>query len=84
MPSTKPIVQPPSKGVLCMSSYNPNACASQHYNIVADLAHAPSAISALELLHSCLSQCKAFLYAIGEVDPADTSLLAFDLENFIP
>ena len=83
-PSTESIVRPPSKGVLCKSLYNPNAHAAQHYSIVEDLAQAPSAMSVLELLLSCLSQWKALLSAIGGLDPADTSLLVFDLENFVP
>ena len=37
-PSLEPIVKPPPKGVLRRSSYNPNARAAQHYNIVEDLA----------------------------------------------
>ena len=77
------IVRPPSKGVLHKSSYNPNACAAHHYNIVEDLAQAPSAMSALEVLQSCLSQWKALLSAIDGADPSDTILLAFDLENFV-
>ena len=44
----------------------------------------PSAMSTLEVLQSCLSQQKALLSAIGRVDPIDISLLAFDLENFVP
>ena len=83
-PSTESIVRPPSKGVLHKSSYNENSHAAQHYNIVEDLAQAPSAMSALEVLQSFLSQRKALLSAIGGIDSADTSLLTFDLENFIP
>ena len=64
-PTPEPIVKPPSKGVLRRSSYNPNARAAQHYNIVEDLAQAPSAMSALEFLQSCPSQQKALLSAIG-------------------
>ena len=54
-PSTETIPQPPPKGVLWKSSYNPNARAAQHYGIVEDLAQAPSAMSALEVLQSCPS-----------------------------
>ena len=83
-PSAEPIVRTPSKGVLRKSSYNPNARVAQHYSIVEDLAQAPSAMSVLELLQSCTSQWKSLLSVIGGVDPADTILLSFDLENFIP
>jgi len=37
-PSTETPIRPPPKGVLRKSSYNPNSCASQHYNIIEDLA----------------------------------------------
>ena len=83
-PTPEPIVKPSSKGVLRRSSYNPNARAAQHYSIVEDLAQAPSAMSVLEVLQSCPSQRKALLSAIGGIDPADSSLLTFDLDNFTP
>ena len=83
-PTPEPVVKPPSKGVLRRSSYNPNARAAQHYSIVEDLAQVPSAMSALEVLQSCPLQRKALLSAIGGIDPADLSLLTFDLENFTP
>jgi hypothetical protein len=66
------------------SSYNPNARAAQHYNIVEDLAQAPSAMSALEVLQSCPSQRKSLLSAIGGIDPTDSNLICFDLENHVP
>ena len=83
-PNTEPVVQLPSKGVLHKSSYNPNAPAAQHYNIVEDFAQAPSPMSALEFLQSFPSQRKDLLFVIGGVDPADLSLITFDLENFVP
>jgi len=80
-PSTETPIRPPPKGVLRKSSYNPNARAAQHYNIVEDLAQTPSAMSALEVLQSCPSQRKSFLSAIGGIDPADSDLITFDLER---
>ena len=41
-------------------------------------------MSALEVLQICPSQGKALLSAIGGIDPADSSLLTFDLEKFTP
>ena len=70
----------PSKGTL-RCTHNLNAQDSQHYNIIKDLAQAPCAMSALEVLQNCPSQRKALLQAIGVVDSTDTSLLYFDLEN---
>ena len=49
-----------------------------------DLAQAPSAMSALEVLQSCLAQRKALLQAIGVVDSVNASLLYFDPENSEP
>ena len=73
----------PSKGTL-RCTHNLNAQASQHYNIIEDLAQAPCAISALEVLQSCPSQRKALLQAIGAIDSVDASLLSFDPENSEP
>ena len=82
-PSAELVVRPPSKGVLRKYSYNPNACATQHYSIVEDLAQAPSPMSMLEVLQSFPSQRKALLFVIGGIDHANSSLLTFDLENFV-
>lgn len=39
---------------------------------------------ALEVLQSCPSQQKALLSAIGGVDPFDSNLICFDMENHVP
>jgi hypothetical protein len=41
-------------------------------------------MSALEVLQSCPTQRKALLKAIGGIDPTDTNLIIFDLEDHIP
>jgi hypothetical protein len=41
-------------------------------------------MSALEVLQSCPAQWKALLKAIGGIDPMDTNLIIFDLEDHIP
>jgi hypothetical protein len=74
----------PPKGVARKSSFNSHACASQNYSIVEDLAQALSAMSGLEVLQSCSTQQKALLKAIGGIDPTDTNLIIFDLEDHIP
>jgi hypothetical protein len=63
---------------------NPHALAAQNYSIVEDLAHEPSAMSTLEVLQSCPTQWKALLNSIGGIDPTDTNLIIFDLEDHIP
>jgi hypothetical protein len=70
----------PSKGTL-RHTHNLTAWAAHHYSIVEDLAQAPCAMSALEVLQSYPSQRKALLQAIGAIDSANASLLSFDPEN---
>jgi hypothetical protein len=65
-------------------AFNPHARAAQNYSIVEDLAQAPSAMSALEVLQSCPIQQKALLKAISGIDPTDTNLIIFYLEYHIP
>ena len=64
------------------STINPNARATQNYSIVEDLAQSPCAMSALELLQSCLAQRSALLTAIGAIDPKNSLLITFDMTNF--
>ena len=40
-------------------------------------------MSAFEVLQSCSIQWKALLKAIGGIDPTDTNLIIFDLEDHI-
>jgi hypothetical protein len=40
-------------------------------------------MSALEVLQSCPTQQKALLKAIGGINPTDTNLIIFDLEDHI-
>ena len=55
-PNNESVSQPPPKGVLQKLSYNPNAKASQHYNIIKNLAQAPLALPTLEDLQNCPTQ----------------------------
>jgi hypothetical protein len=65
-------------------SFNPHARAAQNYSIVEDLARAPFAMSTLEVLQICPTQHKELLKAIGGIDPTNTNLIIFDLEDQIP
>jgi hypothetical protein len=49
-PSLDTVLQPPPKGVVRKSYFNPHACVAQNYSIVEDLAQAPSTMSSLEVL----------------------------------
>jgi len=82
-PNSEFVIRPPPKGVLRKSSFNLNSRVAQHYNIIEDLAQAPSVMSALEVLQSCLMQWKSLLFPIGVIDIVDSSLINFDLENHV-
>ena len=82
-PNPDSAIRPPCWGVLWKSSYNPNAQATQNYNILEDLAQAPSTMLTLEVLQSCPLQRKSLLSAIEGIDPTDSNLTCFDLENHV-
>jgi hypothetical protein len=75
---------PPPKGVVLKSTFNPHARAAQNCSIVEDLAQAPFAMTALEVLQNYPIQWKELLKAIGGTDLMDTNLIIFDLEDHIP
>ena len=58
--------------------------AAHNYSIVNNLAQSPTAMSTLEVLQSCPKQQKSLLSALGVVDPADTCMMAFDLDKATP
>jgi hypothetical protein len=82
--SLNTVLLPPPKGVLRKSTFNPHARAAQNYSIVEDLAQTPYVMSTLEFLQSCPIQWKTLLKAIGGINPTDTNLIIFDLEDHIP
>jgi hypothetical protein len=82
--SLNTVLLPPPKGIVQKSAFNPHARVAQNYNIVEDLAQAPSMMSSLEVLQICPAQRKALLKAIGGIDPMDMNLIIFDLEDHIP
>jgi hypothetical protein len=64
--------------------HNPQARAAHNYSLVDDLAQSPAAMSVLEVLQTCPAQRKSLLSAMGAVDPSDTRLITFDLDNCEP
>ena len=66
------------KGVLKCSGHNPNARATQNYSIVEDLGQTPYAMSTLEVIHTCASQRKALLCALGVCDDSSPSMIKFE------
>ena len=75
------VLRPP-KSTLRKVVFNPNAQAAQFVNVVEDLAQAPCAMSTLEVLQSCPTQCKKLLTALGDLDPDHTNLIHFNVENY--
>jgi hypothetical protein len=82
-PSFDSILRPP-KSTIRKSTFNPNSRAAQNYNIVEDLAQAPCAMSALEVLQHCPSQRRTLLAAIGAFDPESSNYLTFNLDDHQP
>ena len=85
----KPVDKPEAtpripKGVLKCLGNNPNARATQNYSVVEDLGHTPCVMSALEVLHSCPSQRKALLSALGVNDDDSSSMIKFETTGFQP
>jgi hypothetical protein len=72
------ILQPPER-TIWKSTFNPNSRATQNYSIVEDLAQAPCAMPALEVLQHYPSQCRMLLAAIDTFDPKSSNNLTFNL-----
>ena len=52
--------------------------------MVEDLAQEPCAISTLEVLQICPTQCKNLLTALGAVDPNNTNFIHINVEKYKP
>jgi hypothetical protein len=72
------------KGVLKLSSHNPNVRASHNYSIVEDLEQTPCAMSALEVLQMCPSQRNTLLYVLGDLDSCGSKVIKFDITDVKP
>lgn len=74
----------PPECVIHTSKFNLNARASQNYNIFEDIDQAPSIMLNLEVLENCPTQKKAFLLAIGCINPSYSNIVVFDHESYTP
>ena len=72
----------PPKSTLRKVVFNPNARAIQFYNVVEYLAQTPCAMSTLEVLQSCPTQCKKLLTVLGDLDLDNTNLIHFNVKNY--
>ena len=70
--------------LVCRIANNATTRAAVSYSIVDDLAQTPTAMSALQVLKMCPMQWKALLAALGVVDPSDSNLINFDMDNEEP
>ena len=70
----------PPKSTLRKTIFNPNSRVAQFYNVVEDLAQAPCAMSTLEVLQSCPTQCKKLLTMLGDLDLDNNNLIHFNVE----
>jgi hypothetical protein len=69
---------------LCRNVHNPQARAANNYNLVDDLAQSQATMLVLEVFKTCPTQWKSLLSSLGVVDPIDTRLITFDLDNEEP
>jgi hypothetical protein len=72
----------PPKSTIHKATFHPSSRAAQNYNIVEDLAQPPCAMSALEVLQHCPSQCRMLLATIGVVDTESSNHIMFNLDNY--
>ena len=69
---------------LCRIENNPNAHVTPNYNIVDDLVQSSTSISTLEDLRNCPMQRKSLLLTLGVIDPFNSHLTTFYLDQVDP
>ena len=52
-----------------------------NYSIVDDLGQSPTTMSTLEVLKTCASQGKELFSTLGVIDPSDSRLITFNLDQ---
>jgi len=78
-PISDTILGPP-KGTIRKAIFNPNAKATQNYNIVEGLAQAPCAMSTLEVLQHCPMQRRTLFPALRAIELETSNHIVFNLE----
>ena len=63
---------------------NPTGRANFNYSIINELTQSLSMMFSLEVLRTCPLQHKSLLSALGGVDPYDSRLITFDLDQGEP
>ena len=72
----------PPKGTLRKSITNPNTLFAQYYSILEDLDQAPYAMLELKVVQPCPTQRKNLLTALGAMDPKNSNVITFKLDDF--
>ena len=75
------VLRPP-KSTLRNPVFNPNARATQFYNVVEDISQEPCAMSTFEVLQSCPTQCENLLTTLGDLDLDNSNLIHFNVKNY--
>ena len=78
--TTSYLVLRPPKASIKHTTHNPNAKATQNYNIIEDLAQATCAISAMEVLQSFPMQRSELLSVLGVQDPNSSNTISFSTQ----
>jgi hypothetical protein len=63
-------------------TFNPNACTTQKYSIVEDLAQVHCDMPTLEVLQNCSSKIITMVPSIGAMDPKNLNMITFNLYYF--
>lgn len=66
-------------GPLCQAKNNSKV--THTYSIINDLVKSPSTMSSLECLPTFPTPQKSLLSSLGEIDPVDSRLMDFNLDN---
>ena len=78
-PMDKPEAPPRiPKGFLNHSEHNPDARATHNYSVLEDLGQTSYVMSTLEVIHSCPSQRKSLLPALGVSDDNSSTMIKFE------
>lgn len=87
MPLHIPHVDPTPKvarQTLRHMAHKSHAKATHNYSVVDDLTQSPTAMSAFEILQVFPSQRKALFFVLRAMDPSNSCLMTFDLDQSTP
>ena len=65
-------------------AHNPHEKSAHHYNFLDDLEQSPATMSTFEVFQTCPSQMKELLTTLGAIDPSDSHLITFGINESAP